>query len=243
MTYVPLDARAHSKLRYEESRNPEQFRNSHYIPLLATELAQAASHYPLTFIKNSETGQFVCVALMGLEAGQNLHFQHPPVDKYLPAHVRRGPFGLRLVENKAQLVIDESHPGLSTETGEALFPPDQAAHLRIGHFQTEVEKLVQEERVTAAFISALTKQNLLQAASLQMIYADGRQHKIDGLYMINEKALTAMADETVLEFHRLRYWGPIYAMLYSLERIVQLTKLLESTGSGKVTDYRLVVSP
>lgn len=242
MSYVPLDADIHGKLRYEQSRNHEQFRHSHYIPLLAAELGQAGSHYPLVFIKHAETGRFVCVALMGLEAGQNLHFQHPPGDKYLPAHVRRGPFALQPLQNGVQLLIDDSHPGLSTESGEALFPPEQTATARMQHFQSEIEKLVDEERLTAAFLNALTEQNLLQAGSLQLLYADGRQHKIDGLYLINEKALTTLADETVLEFHRRRYWGPIYATLYSLERMVQLIRLQEAGGSGEIRDYRLVLA-
>ncbi|MDT8429428.1 MAG: SapC family protein [Pseudomonadales bacterium] len=242
MSYVPLDANTHGKLRYEHSRNHEQFRNAHYIPLLAAELGQAGSHYPLVFIKNAETGQFVCVALMGLEAGQNLHFQHPPLDKYLPAHVRRGPFALRAAAGGAQVLIDDSHPSLSNETGEALFPADQTAEARMQHFRTEIERLLTEERVTAAFMQALTEHNLLQAASLQMRYADGRQHKIEGLYLINEQALTVLADATVVEFHRRRYWGPIHASLYSLERIVQLIKLLEAGGTDKVIDYRLVLA-
>lgn len=72
---VALNSTQHSKIKVDTSKIDAQGAELHLVPTVINEFAKLVVHYPIVFTKNGDTGQFICSAMMGLEAGENLFWQ------------------------------------------------------------------------------------------------------------------------------------------------------------------------
>src|SRR5262245_12373634 len=91
---VPL-TRELRVLLSEGRKLPEAFRQLAALPLSFSEFTVACRDYPIAFVRNENEGNYVAMAVLGLESGQNLfHAPDGGWDSavYLPAYVRRYPF-------------------------------------------------------------------------------------------------------------------------------------------------------
>src|SRR5262249_8319335 len=94
MAVVPVSRELHGNLRVKPLESYDFARSLPVIRVLAGEIAQAAAHFPLVFIKDGDA--FQLFALMGITGGENL-FVSPDgrwVNDYVPAMLRRYPFML-----------------------------------------------------------------------------------------------------------------------------------------------------
>src|SRR5688500_20172935 len=70
-----LDRNAHQKLRVDDARALSVFRDLNMCPVVPAEIARLVIEYPIAFAMNCDTGKYVCVAVFGLDVGQNLYFR------------------------------------------------------------------------------------------------------------------------------------------------------------------------
>ena len=61
---TPLHNEAHKSLKVIESQDFSRFKDQHLIPLVVQDFGTVATEFPIVFVKNNDSGQFVPVALM-----------------------------------------------------------------------------------------------------------------------------------------------------------------------------------
>lgn len=232
---VALDNKNHRKVQIDTSKVATHGAELNMVPVVMSEFTSAAVQYPLAIAKNGDTGEFVCIALLGFEAGENLFWENSEWQGlYLPLQIRRQPFfvGTPNTDNEAQgdsvdyiVCIDSQSPAISYEGGMALFD-DRG--LDTDYFQQAkacLAQLLNGEVENKLLIANLQNMNLLQSLSLKITFTNQKSTRLNGLYTINKEALAKLADEQVLQLHRLGLLAAIHTLINSLGQVQALIDL------------------
>lgn len=225
---VPLQSNMHSKLKIRELGTFEHVKDSHMVPVTAHEFARLGAEYPIVFVKNSETGQFQAVALMGLKVGENLFVDGDQwKGVFVPGSIRNHPFVLAPAgENKEQLMVGiiENSPLVSEEEGNALFTE---AGEETDYLKTKKETLVsflESDQMTKAFVNVLADKELLTPQTVT-VNAGDEKINLSGLYIVNEKKLNELSEEEFADFRKRGFLPALYAQLGSLHQFSKLAKM------------------
>lgn len=223
----PLDAARHGTLRLSPLRDHSIASRLHAVFLAATEIPEAALEYPVVFVQagdlDAEGRPAVSpVALLGLEAGENLFVEGTRWKAaYVPAFVRRYPF----VSSSTGPMIDVAWSGLSPLEGEPMFdaqgqptPVLEQALDFLGRFDAEARR-------TRGFCARLVELDLLQPMQADATLPDGQRITIEGFRVIDEEKLRALPDAVVLELHRSGMLMLAHLHRASLARMRQLLEM------------------
>lgn len=232
---VAVDNKNHRKVQIDTLKVATHGAELNMVPVVMPEFTSAAVQYPLAIAKNGDTGEFVCIALLGFEAGENLFWENSEWQGlYLPLQIRRQPFfvGTPNTDNEAQgdsvdyiVCIDSQSPAISYEGGMALFD-DRG--LDTDYFQQAkacLAQLLNGEVENKRLIANLQNMNLLQSLSLKITFTNQKSTRLNGLYTINKEALAKLADEQVLQLHRLGLLAAIHTLINSLGQVQTLIDL------------------
>lgn len=226
---VALDNKIHKALRVDTKLAEAEGAEMHLVPVVINEFLKLVVQYPIVFTKNGDTGQFMCSALMGLEEGENLFYEQGEWQGiYVPLQFSRQPFFLGQGESNSSseqnfvVCINNEHPSLSEEKGEALFNENGEATAYLENQQNRLVQLLQGEQQTQAFIKTLIDMNLLTSISLDIKFVDDSTHKVNGLYSIDEEKLEKLNNEQLIQLKDQGYLNPIYTMLASTGQIYGL---------------------
>lgn len=215
---VALDPHRHGTLRFDPAAAG---RGRQLAQLGRGEIALAAADMPLAFVKDGATGEFSLVALMAL-GNDNLFAASGGFHAtYMPQAVLLGAF--RLVEDGSALAIDRDDPSLG-ERGAPLFDGDVPSGL-LADVPAALRHLVDDVAAARALAAELARHRLLRPLRVVLRHADAREHVLDGLYTIDERALDALVDAAILALHRtgaLAAAAVIAASRHQLERLRQL---------------------
>jgi hypothetical protein len=199
------------------------------VPLLASEFLQASTNFPIVFVKQKETGKFKCVALLGLNAGENLIFSDNKVhSNYIPVNVRRYPFAAgakNADESEMILCIDENSALLNENEGGKVFDEDGKPTEATQQVTKLLTDILTKDAATDIFIEFLVEQDLLQPAEVMLKIGEEGDRKINGLYKVNEEALNELSDAEALTLYKRKYFAAIYAHLASLSQFNRLLQL------------------
>jgi hypothetical protein len=225
---IPLNNDKHKLLKVTSSSDFRRFKDQHLIPVIAQDFSSLATEFPIVFVKNVETGQFIAVAMMGIRNGINLYCQDEhwsaPV---FPLGFTNAPLSLvKRNENSDEVVvcIDESSNLVSEETGKALFN-DQGEKTSYLKQRAQTLLNIAENNVqTQTIVKLFADKNLLVRRQLNVnLAAEKEPFTIDGIYTIDEQILNELNNE---DFEQLRTKGLlplVYAHLNSLHQIARLT--------------------
>ncbi|MCE9678021.1 SapC family protein [Shewanella sp. AS1] len=220
---VILDPAKHSQLKLtapDYSHVAEQ----HILPISLHEFAAAASDSPVVFVKNSNTGEFQPVVILGLMPGQNIK-QHEGkwLGRYIPNILKDYPLTVVLnpdEQDKVWIGIREENPQVSSTDGEPLFDGveetpflTQRKEALIKHFE--------EDQQTKAVMRYFADNELFISQTLN-VSVKGEPRSINGLYLIDEDKLNQLDDEAFLGLRKRGLLGPIYSHLTSLHQINRL---------------------
>lgn len=231
---VLLDRHQHRlhRLRPEADRAAAARMNAVFCA--AAEFAEACKTFPLFFIRSGETdaqGQPVItpVALLGLEAGENLFVDDGVwTAAYEPAFLRRYPFVLADArqedgQSTQAVAFDAACTSLVEEgPGERLFDDFGAPtpYLdQVLQFLKDFEAAVQITRPIGAHLHGL---GLLKEMRAQGTLTNGERFTVDGFLVVDEEKLRALPDETVLSMHRGGLLALVHAHLVSLGNLSRL---------------------
>ena len=225
-----LDFKKHGKLRLSENRDFTQFRSQHLVPVVFQEFYTMATECPLIFVRNSNSGDFVPTALMGLSKNNNVFCQQPEwPSSFVPSGFTLAPFSAHRVEpgsDKAVIAIDEESKLLDESTGEPMFDAD-------GNFTPYLQKRIDHVfDITRQSLQALTlckllaDKNLLKTGTLRFQYnAESPKYELEGVYTIDEEAVQKLSDEEFLDLRQRGLIPLIYAHLTSLHQLSRLLRL------------------
>jgi len=203
--------------------------------VMVHEFTRAATTYPLVFIEDTGRGALMPVALLGLEAQENLFVDasgrwHA---SYVPAIIRRYPFALADTGQAGQLAvcIDEGSPLVGDTEGQPLFGADGEPTEVISGVKRYLGELQQMDTMTREFCGFLKKHDLFAPFTMQVRSAD-RLQNIAGCNVVNEQRLAGVPDEAFLEMRRRGYLPAIYAHLVSLGQLHRLVMLKDERVNG-----------
>ncbi|MDP2559884.1 SapC family protein [Psychrobium sp. 1_MG-2023] len=230
-TIQAIDKNKHNNLKVSANPTLLQSEGRHFAPLVVQEFVAASQDYPVVFVKDSDTGQFKAIALLGLKPGEN-EFYSPQGwrGNYTPEALTLYPF--LISQNKdddsAILCFDSASPLINETQGQALF--EQEAETPWLQEQGErVVQYVEKSQMTDQFIKMLLDFELVSPQSLSLTLEDNEEYTLNGLYAIDENKLNQLDDD---KFNQLRKTGaltPIYASLISMQRIHNIVRLKLAT--------------
>jgi len=200
------------------------------MPVVMSEFLKLSIQYPILFTKDSETGQFVCVALFGFEDGENLFWQDGEWDAvYTPLNVRRQPFFVGENDQKQHeqdndyiICINMDDASVDEKTGESIFDATGKETEFLNSMQSILGSLIDGETQTRRFIDKLLELKLVTPISLDITFANQQEIRAEGMYSIDEDKLKSLDKETLVQLYASDYLGPIYTMVASLGQIYAL---------------------
>jgi len=240
---VPVKKEQHQNLKVSTKRNLAHAANQHIVPVNAHEFSQAATSYPVVFIKDPDTGVYRSVIMLGLEAGENLFYQNEIWSAlYVPQSVGMVPFALGLDPEKEKTLttcIDLDSPFVGEDKEQSLFDEKGEHTDFFKNVEDSLGRLYNNEVASEQFTKLMLEHDLLQELELQMAFASGEKKKLVGLFTINEKRLSELSDEQVLDFHKRGLFVPIYSMLSSIGQINRLIQLRNDQSENKISGIQI----
>lgn len=241
--FVPVRKEQHQNLKLSKTRDLSHVAGQHILPVTATEFAQASASFPVVLVKNSDTERYRSVAMLGLEAGQNLYYQDEKWTAIsLPQSVAMVPFSLGIdpdKENTLTICIDVESQFVGEDKELPLFEDDGKESEVLDNVQQSLGRLYDNERMTETFIKELQDNDLLQELELHTVLSTGEKKKLVGIFTINEDKVKNLPEEKVLDFHKRGLFVPIYSMLSSLSQVNRLVQLHNQVSDTKITGVQI----
>ena len=227
--FVALNVNEHKNHKFKRHLDLKHTSEMHMTPICVQEFSAVCHEYPILFVKDSETGQFRAVALLGIKPKENVYYKEGDWNAdYLPEYLRQYPFVLTIDPNnkdQGMLCFDADSESVNEAEGEALFNEDgsQSDFTRnIGEFIATYNAKMQS---TVNFCKELVDKNLLVSKNLELQLANEEKYNLTGLYIIDEEKIQELSDEDYLSLRKNNLLAAIYAQLLSLSRINKLLKL------------------
>lgn len=227
---VPLANDKHANLKVIESGDYSRYRDQHLIPIVTRDFFTLAAEFPLVFVTRDKADEFVPVAIMGLRQGQNLYCQTGQWQaQVVPVSFASAPFSIAPADSAGEqylVLVDESSPLLSEKEGNALFSDEGT---RTDYMERRIEALIevtQHAMQTQNICKLFQDKNLLITHQVQLQHRpDGKRYNIDGIHVIDEKALNELPDEDFLALRKQGLLPLIYAHLSSLQQLRRISQL------------------
>jgi hypothetical protein len=232
--FVPVNNSKHKLIKIKKDSTYSHLKGEYLTPLVIQEFSSAVHDYPIVFVKDSETGQFRVVALLGLKPGEN-HFYGDDGWRasYLPASILGYPFALAAdnkVDEQHILFFDEESTRANKKEGDALFDENGKQTDFVNNMGNFLSELIIKEQQTQEFIKALLKHSLLNQQTLEITLEGHNKFNVVGMYVINEEALNSLLNDAFLELKQQGYLPLIYASLLSMSRIANLVKYYDQAN-------------
>lgn len=233
---VPLNRDRHRNLRLRTDGPMKFAASTHFVPLAAVELFDAARDYPIVFAGGEDASP---VAVLGLRSGENLFVDTNgrwAEAAYVPAFVRRYPFvlsGAGQGTTQFTVCLDESYEGLSETEGTRLFDDDGKESELVTRIVGFLKDHLTETERTRRFVARLRELDLLSSQDMQVQDARGRTFALREFRTVDEKKLKALGDDVLGGLHRSGYLGCIYAHLVSLGNVVRLASRVPAEANER----------
>lgn len=218
---VPLSNEHHKDLKVIPKFSLEAVNGRHLAPLMLQEFVSAAPFFPIFFLKAQEGEGYNAVAVYGLKEGQNLFVENDSyTGGYLPASIRTYPFTLaQSGDDQLVLCVNEEADNVSRTEGQPLFNEDGSN----GEFFEGVNKFFREyidaNTVSRNIVNQIAEMGLFKADGLQFTDLAGKEHRLNGFFVIDREKFEALSDEQFLSLRKFGVLPAIYAHFSSLERI------------------------
>lgn len=226
--HVPLEKDKHANLKVKEAGDYSRFAKQNLIPVVGRDFFTLSAEFPLVFVTNPNSDEFMAVAVMGLRDGQNLYCQEVPYPAMvIPVGFGNAPFAIAATdESREQFValVDEDSELLSDSEGQPLFREDGE---KTDYMEARVQGLVQaaqQREQTVQVCKLLKDKGLLTTHQVQLQHRpDGQRYNIEGIYTVDEEKFNALSDEEFLELRKLGLIPLIYAHLSSLQQLRRIS--------------------
>ncbi len=237
---VALNSQTHRVLRIAAARAMFGHGHVNVVSVIPRELPRLLAHYPVFFIKSSDSGQFEPVALLGFVRGENLFLTDASWDvAYVPLQIQRQPFALIPrgapagdAQATLDLGVDLESPHIQAQEGERLFQDDGRPAAFLQNISSMMAALVTGSREAHAFTARLAELNLLEPVRIDIEFVDRSETKLEGLYWIAAAALKALPGEILAELRDREYLEWMYFQMASIAHVSGLVARKNKRLSG-----------
>ena len=191
--------------------------------VVAAEFVQASRDYPIVFAQDQNTGEYLPLAVTGLNQNENLFVGDDGEwikDVYVPAYVRRWPFfGVRLTGEEAKngnvlICVDES--GLE-ESGQPVFGADGKPSAEFEPVQTLISEMEGARSPTEHLCQSVRELGLLEPFEAHAFPKSGQEMRLRGMFRVNEEKLNELQTKDIKRLMKHGELSRIYAHLMSLD--------------------------
>ena len=218
---VPLSKEIHKSLKVDARASAAYGDNQRFTHVIAKEFPLLVVHYPILFSKDANTGEFYCGVLLGFGEGENLFLeQWRDLEFYRPLGLQRVPF----YAQGPDVAIDLDHPRVGVEGGIALFTEFGEPTRYLQRIIWAFQDLNSGIAVTRSFIVSMLQLKLIEPITMEVEFDDGTMLDCANLYTVNQEALAALPDQTVVDLFRLGYLRLIHLMIASLKQFPVLAR-------------------
>jgi hypothetical protein len=223
--FQPLNVEQHKTLGYTEKYGSEYGHQVGAVVILPNEFAKAQREYPILFRKDSETGRFLPVVLLGFEEHENLFLNEYSTwsTRYIPLAVRQGPFliGLQQQETEQMLAIyaDLNDSRIQQNATPALFNADGNASATLNEIRDILSARHKGSELLEPMIDAFLKYNLLERVMLEIDLSSGTTINFDAGYTVHVEKLMALENDAVVELHKSGFLSLAYNVADSVNNI------------------------
>lgn len=217
----------HNSLGYTKKYGAEYGHQVGAIVVLPNEFAKVQREYPILFRIESETGQFLPVALLGFEENENLFLENSTWNaRYVPLAVQQGPFliGLQQHESEPMLAIyaDLNDSRIQQNTVPALFNTDGAASAALNEIRDILSVRHQGSEQLKPMVEAFLKHELLERVVIEIDLANGKTVHFDAGYTVHIEKLMALGGDAVTELHKSGFLSLAYDVANSVNNLQDL---------------------
>ncbi|PPE75326.1 hypothetical protein C3942_00015 [Solimonas fluminis] len=205
--------------------------------LNAAEFFKAALDYPIAFVREPRSGEFLPMAILGLKARQNLFVDAQGQwrsQTYLPAYFRRHPFCIAELAGEAgaapQRLVCVDPSALEKGSAQPLFGADgvptpawEAAHRLL-------EAMEGARQQTRALMQRLEALGLLVPFDAVAMPRQGERSRLQGLFRVDEEKLAELQARDFKAMARKGELRAVYAHLLSLENFARLLEYAQNDG-------------
>ncbi|HOY22356.1 MAG TPA: SapC family protein [Cellvibrio sp.] len=226
--FQPLNVEQHKTLGYKEKYGSEYGHQVGAVMILPNEFAKVQREYPILFRKDSETGRFFPVALLGFEENENLFLDESSTwsTRYIPHAMKQGPFmiGLQQQETEQRLVVyvDVNDSRIQQNTVPALFNADGTSSTTLNEMRDVLLARHKGSELLDPMIEAFLKHDLLERVIIEIDLANGTTIKFDAGYTVHIEKLMALANDAVVELHKSGFLSLAYNVADSVNNIQTL---------------------
>jgi hypothetical protein len=235
----------HGDLRIIQARSAALGDNVWYAPTFPHEFRNLQRHYPIVFTKNTETGYFQAVALLGFEQGENLFLDERGWDAgYIPLSIMRQPFLIGFQEPAAGgapepepvISVDMESPRVSRSEGERVFLEHGGNSEYLERVKSILHLIRQGHERNRPFADMLLGMDLLESFVLDVQLDDGSEHRMSGFYTINEESLKGLTGDDFVVLNNNGFLEPVYMAIASLSNIPGLVERKNRLMAGVGAD-------
>jgi hypothetical protein len=218
---VVLNSLTHRDLRVQAEASAKLGDNQRFVPVVIAEFPLLVTHYPILFSKDTETGAFLCGAMLGIDEGENLFLKEGKGHEgYRPLNLQRVPFFV----SGDDLAIDLDHVRIAADTGQSLFNDKGEPTPYLDSIKAAFQHLKPGTEMTKRFIATLLNLSLLEPVDISLGFDDGTKRNLADLYTVNQDVLRKLSDASVLDLFRRGYLQLIYLLIASLKQIPVLAQ-------------------
>lgn len=234
---VNLDRNVHKGLRVREEIAFSACKDITMCSVIPTEIPRLVLEYPIVFTKHGESGEYLCVALFGVDPQKNLFWTDGRWRSHtLPLNIGRQPFfvgvGNKDVAGEAQqslvTCIDLDNPGVQGDQGELLFGSDGKETPYLQFKMSMLAELIDGEQRARSFVERMAALELIRPIQLELKTPGGAPRQIGGLHSIDETKLRSLGPDVLAELNSKGYLHVMHAMLLSLGQLPILAQRLRS---------------
>jgi hypothetical protein len=241
---VPIKKEQHQSLKVSAKRDLSHVAGQHIVPVNAREFAQAATSYPVVFVKDPDADRYRSVVMLGFDAGENLYYHEDRWNAlYVPQSIGMIPFALGLDPEKEKTLttcIDLESPFVGEDKEQALFDEAGKETEFFNRIQDNLGRLYENEVASEKFTEEMVTNELMQELELTISYANGEKKKLVGIYTINEQKMQNLADDKALDFYKRGMFVPMHAMLGSIGQINRLIQMRnDSSNEQKINGVQI----
>jgi hypothetical protein len=231
---VMLNNVAHKDLRVITRYAAEFGDNVATVMIVPTEYADIQREYPIFFRKDPATGQFISVALLGLQKDENLFLDEKGWNaKYVPAVIARGPFliGFQYQEVGGRMKpapvihLDPEHPRVSRTDGELLFQPQGGNTRYLDRMVDLLHGVNQGLEIAKPMFEAFVAAELIEPVQLEIKVSAEEQYNLTGLHTIHREKLAKLDSPTLFKLHRAGFLQGAFLVASSLGNVQRLIDL------------------
>ncbi len=215
----------HKDMKIRVDRSADLGDNVWYAVTFPAEFRIVQRHYPIFFIKHSETGEFQAAAMFGVAKGENLFLDEQGWNaSYIPLNIMRQPFLIGMPadasgQQESVVSVDLESPRVNEDEGEAVFL-EHGGHSPYLEQITSILKALQDGmRGSKPFFEVLEALDLIESFVLDAQLYDGSEHRLAGFYTINEEALRELDGDQLAALHRRGFLEPIYMVIASMANL------------------------